>query len=313
MSEKRFTKKVSVIIPIYNIRDYICRCLNSVINQSYTNLEILAVDDGSPDESGKIAEEYAEKDARIRVIHRENGGLSEARNSGLNCATGEYVFFLDGDDWLDLHAIDNLVRIAAVHDADVVACGITKVWEDGREELWTDQTPGIWDGRESVVQMMNRTNVCSVAWNKLYKKSLWSDIAFPVGCVHEDEYTIYKVLYKSKKVVYVPDGLYKYFQRDTGIMGVSVAQRGESYLAALRERMLYFQQLGDKKLYDASFVQYLDYIKYLYRESEDEYQKKFWANEYNSKVCLAISCAKIPIKKKIALILWKYYKYGHKS
>ncbi|MCR5721790.1 MAG: glycosyltransferase [Lachnospiraceae bacterium] len=310
MSVKRFDRTISVIIPIYNIKDYIERCLSSVINQSYTNLEILAVDDGSPDESGLIAEEFAKKDSRIRVIHRENGGLSEARNAGLNCATGDYIFFLDGDDWLDRHALENLVRIASVHSADIVACGISKVWEDGREERWTSEAPGIWDGKESILQMIKSVNVCSVAWNKLYRAGLWNGISFPEGCLHEDEYTIYKLLYKSQKVVYIPDAYYKYLQRDSGIMGGAVSERGDDYLEALRNRMDFFEANGERKLHDASLLQYLEYLKYLYRESDDEYKRKIWSNEYNSKVGFGTNFSKIPIKKRLALILWKYIKYS---
>lgn len=313
MSVKRFDKTVSVIIPIYNIKDYIVRCLNSITNQTYTNLEILAVDDGSPDESGVIAEEFAEKDNRIKVIHRENGGLSEARNAGLNCATGEYVFFLDGDDWLDEHTIETLVRIANVHKADVVACGITRVWDDDREEMWTEEAPGIWDGKESIIQMIRHVNICSVAWNKLYRKELWNDVSFPEGCVHEDEYTVYKVLYKCKKVIYVPDGFYKYLQRDSGIMAEDIAKRGDDHLAALRERIQFFEARGERKLYDTSLLQYLEYLKFLYRETTDDFKRKAWLNEYNSMVGFGTNFSKIPVKKRIALILWKYFKYGQKS
>lgn len=313
MSVKNFDKKVSVIIPIYNIKDYIVRCLNSITNQTYTNLEILAVDDGSPDESGVIAEEFAEKDNRIRVIHRENGGLSEARNAGLNCATGDYIFFLDGDDWLDTNAIETLVRIANVHKADVVACGITKVWEDGTENLWTDEAPGIWDGHESIIQMTRSINVCSVAWNKLYRTELWEKIFFPEGCLHEDEYTIYKILYNCKKVIYIPDPFYKYLQRDSGIMGSDISERGEDYLDALRSRMSFFKAHDERKLYDVTLLRYLEYIKYLYRESHDEYKRKIWRNEYNSMVGFGTNFSRIPIKKRLALIIWKYIKYGQRK
>ncbi len=312
MSVRRFEKTISVIIPIYNIKDYIDRCLNSVINQSYTNLEIIAVDDGSTDESGDITEEFARRDSRIKVIHRENGGLSEARNAGINVATGEYIFFVDGDDWIDRHTLETLARIAAVHDADVVACGIRKVWEDGTEEVWTSEAPGIWDGKESIVQMMRYVNVCSVAWNKLYRADLWKGLSFPEGCLHEDEFTTYKVLYKCKKVVYLPDAFYNYFQRDTGIMGEDVAMRGDDQLGALRERMSFFKDRGEKKLYDTSLLQYLEYLKYLYRETTDDYKRKAWSNEYNSMVSFGTNFSRIPIKKRIALIIWKYFKYGQR-
>ena len=306
-------KTVSVIIPVYNVKDYIRKCLDSVVNQTYSKLEILVIDDGSPDESGAIAEEYAASDNRVKVIHRENGGLSAARNTGLKPATGEYIFFLDSDDWIKENTIETLLRMAEVDNADIVACGIEKVWDDGRKELWTDEVPGIWNGRESVSQMIHATNLCSVAVNKLYKKSLWENLNFPERCLHEDEYTTYKALYTAQKVVYIPDGLYQYYQRDNGIMSSEVSKRGEDYLKALRERMAFFENHNDKKLYDESLLQYLEYIKYLYRESNDEDQRQYWVNEYKSKVGLAISIAKIPLKKKIALILWKYYKYNHKS
>ena len=313
MNTEPFDKTVSIIIPVYNVKDYLEQCLDSVMVQTYSKLEIVIVNDGSTDESREIAEAYAKSDSRIKLVHRENGGLSAARNTGLQNATGDYLFFLDSDDWISDNTIETLLRTAEVNEADIVACGVEKVWEDGNREQWTDSVPGTWDGRESILQMIHSTNVCSVTWNKLYRKNLWDGEKFPEGFVHEDEHTTYKLLYKAKKVVFIPELLYKYRQRKSGIMGSDVTKRGEDYLKALRERMSFFEECNDKKLYDESLLQYLEYLKYLYRESDDKAQKKCWADEYGKRVCPTISLAKIPLKKKIALILWKYYKYNRKS
>ncbi|MCL2356389.1 MAG: glycosyltransferase [Defluviitaleaceae bacterium] len=209
---------ISVIIPVYNVENFLQRCLNSVTSQTYTRLEIILVNDGSTDNSGKICDEYAGIDNRIIVIHQENAGLSAARNSGLEIATGSYITFVDSDDWLSPDCIEILARA----DGDISVCNPVYVWENGktlsrkysrRESLM----PLVMDSVQALRLLLLQTEFDTSAWAKLYKAKIFQDIRFPVGKKYEDMGTIYKLFYASKKIVYCKVNKYYYFQRDDSI------------------------------------------------------------------------------------------------
>ncbi len=305
--------KISVIVPVYNVSAYLDRCVGSLLKQSYTNLEILLVDDGSTDDSGKICDAYAVKDTRVKVIHQDNQGLSGARNTGIDIATGEYIFFCDSDDFLDKTTLDYMHCKLCRDNADVVACGIVKVWSDNtpndHEELFTSDTPGTFDGHEAVIQMMNNNNICTVAWNKLYSANLFENVRFPVGVLHEDEATIYKLLYAAKVVSYTPFPFYKYFQRDTGIMGGSLSERGNHLLTALEDRIKYFEEKKDVELMRYSCIALLERIKFVYRNTTDEQEKKRLIKLYGDNISDNSALKVAGGKKRLALLLWKYIKY----
>ena len=148
--------------------------------------------------------------------------------------------------------------------ADVVACGFAHVFDSRPERTFTSPAPGIWNGKEAVMQMMNTNNLCTTAWNKLYRTELWQDVRFPEGKVHEDEATIYKLLYQAKIVSYMPDCLYKYYQRDNSIMNSGLEGRYGDYLWAMKERIQFFRDRKEQELADYSIMILLEYIKYLY-------------------------------------------------
>ena len=192
-------QKMSIIVPVYNVENQLYRCVDSLIHQTYADLEIILVDDGSTDSSGTMCDDLASKDSRIRVIHQSNRGLSGARNSGLDIMTGEYVFFVDSDDYIAKDTIEKLYMLLQRHNADIMACGFSHVFDGNEpEEAFTSNAPGVWNGHDSIIQMMRTNNICTVAWNKLYRSTLWENIRFPEGRVHEDEATTYKLLYKAK-------------------------------------------------------------------------------------------------------------------
>ena len=304
---------VSIIVPVYNIEKYISRCIESILTQTYSNIELILVDDGATDGSAKLCQDYATKDSRIRVLHQPNQGLSAARNAGLDNARGEYVFFVDGDDYILSNTISDLLMVSSKTGADVVACGFSHVTDSyfkgsGGEARFTGTFPGIWSGSESVVQMMTTNNICTVAWNKLYKRSLFTDIRYPIGKLHEDEYTTYKLLYKSKIVAYVPEMYYKYYQRSEGIMSADICGRYRDYLDAIWERIDFFNCEGDMRLMAYSRIVLLDYIKYVYRNTSDKHLKKQLVEEY--KYLLDYGTPKVEgTKKRFALWLWNYIKY----
>ena len=305
--------KISVVVPVYNVVNHLGRCVDSLLNQTYKNTEILLIDDGSTDESGRLCDSYAKKDSRIIVIHQANQGLSSARNTGLDNATGEYVFFCDSDDFLDKSALDYMYGKLCRDNADIVACGFSHVWDDygkgGREELFTNPNPGAFNGHEAVIQMMTNNNVCTVAWNKLYKRSLFENVRFPIGAIHEDEATVYKLLYEANIVSYTPMPLYKYYQRDAGIMSGNLERRGRYLVTALVDRVQFFQEKNDMELAEYGSLALLERIKYIYRNVTDVQDKKRLAELYNENICSVAVPAAVGVKKRLALLLWKYIKY----
>lgn len=203
-------KKVSIIIPVYNISEYIEECVKSLWNQTYNQLEIILINDGSTDNSGNICDELASKDKRIISVHKKNGGISEARNAGIDLASGEYLFFLDGDDYLENNTIEVLVRILEKNKADISA--ILKV---GHSRITDEVIIG-----SSETMLYHLLNIPAVEmWGKLYKKKLFDNIRFPIGKKHEDLYILPTVIFGAEKIVVYHKGLYNYRVREDSIMG----------------------------------------------------------------------------------------------
>lgn len=311
ISEQDLTEKdmISVIVPVYNVKEYVEKCITSILSQTYSNMEIIIVDDGSTDGSGKICDRLSELDCRIKVIHQENQGLSAARNAGLDMASGQYIFFCDSDDYIVSDALSKmLLRLKRDH-ADIVACGIIKAGKDQDLVSVTDDKPGRWNGYESVIMMMRSNNVCTVAWNKLYRRTLFEGIRYPVGIKNEDESTTYKLLYKANVVSYMPDQLYIYCSRENSIMHEDLAERYMYFLDAVKGRITYFRDLGENELEQHSMVTLLEWVKYSYRNIPDRDIRKKLVTIYKEN----ISYKKIPgvlgVKKKIGLLLWRYLRY----
>jgi len=212
---------VTIVVPCYNVDEYIEKCAKSIIAQTYKKLEILFVDDGSVDKTGEILDEL--NDNRVEVMHINNGGLSNARNIGIEKASGKYICFIDGDDYIEQNYVEKLLTAALKADADIVACGFCDVDESGRIIKKHSKVDGelTLSGRRAVEDYLSTKNtVYSMAWNKIYKTELFksNDIKYPVGRLHEDEYTTYKLYYYSKKVAFTPEILYCYLQRKGSIM-----------------------------------------------------------------------------------------------
>lgn len=241
-----FDSLVSIIIPIYKVDLYLRRCLDSVINQSYSNLEIILVDDGSPDSCPQICDEYAARDHRIVVVHKKNGGLSDARNAGLDICKGEYISFVDGDDWISLEFIELLIRFIRKENADVATGKFEKKYEsdtnDDKESPKAEFSIEALNNKQAVEKLFSEDGIYfGIACGKIYSRLLFNNIRFPIGVIHEDDYTLYKILYESKKVVFLNTPLYFYLQRNSSIMGTA----SPSSIRALRarvERYLFFKE-----------------------------------------------------------------------
>lgn len=219
---------ISVIVPVYNIEKYVDRCVESIVNQTYKNLEIILVDDGSSDRSACICDQWKERDTRIKVIHKRNGGLSDARNRGIKSAKGNYYSFVDGDDMLDSQMIEKLYNALISANADVSMCRMEKIEQfkryATREFLDNNISKIELDGVEAIRLLLREKIDCS-ACLKLYKKEMFSNLEFPYGKTNEDFALMYKLFYKTQKIIYISDILYYYYFRENSITSSSFSEK----------------------------------------------------------------------------------------
>ena len=210
--EKMKDELVSIIIPVYNAEKYLEECLESVVNQTYHNLEIILIDDGSTDKSGKICDEYAQKDSRIKVIHKQNEGISQARNIGIEMAKGEYIQFVDSDDYVDLDLVETAYSLARKNEADIVCFSHYTVKESENEIIQeSEDILKVLSPMEALKELLLDRKIRNFPWEKLWKRKLFDGIVFPVGKPYEDIATCGKMFEKANKVVYY--GCPKYYYR----------------------------------------------------------------------------------------------------
>lgn len=201
---------ISVIIPVYNVKDYLCECLNSVIGQTYKDLQIIIIDDGSNDGSEKICDEYALRDTRIQVIHQYNQGLSAARNRGLDKACGEWISFIDSDDWIELSMFDDLLDIYHKYGGDIISCNIKKHWKNYVDDVENSLQITELSSDEVIEGLLTQKIVRFEVWNKIWKKSLIGNDRFIVGQVSEDVHFDLNLFMKLNKFTYIDKSLYNY-------------------------------------------------------------------------------------------------------
>ena len=229
---------ISVIIPVYNVEDYLERCVHSVIFQSHSNLDIILVNDGSTDRSGFICESLANRFRRITVIHKENGGLSSARNEGLKVAKGNIITFLDSDDYIHKDMYQILINQMELYSADISECAYRRSWgfiaDTDKENAIL---PIVSDSKTALKKNYNWSCFHSSVWNKLYTRAVIGDVRFPVGKIHEDEFFIYKVIERAKLLVHVDMELLYYQQRTNSIIGQGKTMRSLHAVEAFKERV----------------------------------------------------------------------------
>ena len=238
---------ISVIIPVYKVEKYLCRCVDSVLEQTYTNMEIILVDDGSPDNCPVMCDEYARQDSRVKVIHQENAGLSGARNAGIDMAQGQWLAFVDSDDYLAADFLERLYQACVDTGSSLSVCR----WEYVRGETIPEHGTGetrVYTGREMLANLYVPDGAYFVvAWNKLYRKELFEDIRYPLGRIHEDEATTYRIYDKVKKAAYVDRSLYGYFVTPVSITRGFNPKRMD-WVTAVAERLDFFEQKGYTEL-----------------------------------------------------------------
>ncbi len=237
------TAKISVIVPVYKVEPYLDKCVSSIANQTYTNLEIILVDDGSPDNCPAMCDAWAEKDSRIRVIHKPNGGLSDARNAGMSAAAGELMAFVDSDDYLAPDMYEQLYQRMVKDQSDISVCGVQMVWEDDTPpRLLTGQGSCTLNREEAMRAIIEESWLKQPVWYKLYKTALIRDIPFPVGKYHEDVFWSYQAVGRAKKVSVSDHIGYYYLQRGGSIMGQGYSLKRLDAVEAKVQRCAYIQE-----------------------------------------------------------------------
>lgn len=242
---------VSVIVPIYKVEPYLERCIHSIISQTYQNLEIILVDDGSPDKCGEICESFAQSDSRIKVYHKENGGLSDARNFGVEHASGEYIAFIDSDDYIAPNYIDYLFTLLKKYNADISACCMTKTNEDTADYRANDKIPNeqLLTGKEACMELFGALYLVLVtAWGKLYRSDIVKKYPFPIGKICEDEATTCKYYYEANRVAVGNKCLYAYYQNPEGIMNTNGNILNSDKIWSFEHRAKFFEEHNEKKL-----------------------------------------------------------------
>lgn len=270
---------ISIIVPVYNVEDYLRQCIESILNQKYQDFELILVNDGSTDLSGEICNEYSKKDSRIRVRHKENGGLSSARNVGLDLATGKYIGFVDSDDWIHEDMYNKLINHAINLDSDVVACNFFIMKKDLSFVPYTKFATNQEFTRESAMKEIFRNEILTFSsCNKIYKKSLFDNIRFIEGIIFEDKDISYKLIDRSNKVSYIKDLLYYYRYNNKSTLRSSFSLKRLDEYVVQKDMYDYYKdkypEISDSvylRLFDISIILYSN-IMFLNINNKNKYQ-----------------------------------------
>lgn len=305
---------VSVIVPVYNVAEYLHRCVNSILGQTYTQFELILVDDGSLDGSGKICDEYAENDSRVLVIHKKNGGLSSARNAGIEAARGAYFLFVDSDDYIREESLCRLLNEVQFEGADLVICGYERRTQSKSAEFIgvnRAEKKICCDSKTAMKMLVSqRFDFVIPAWNKLYKRELFASLRYPEGKLHEDEFVIHHILYAAKKIVIIPDVLYEYMIGGTTITSVAYNPARLDAIEACLARASFFEEHGCKAFYDAEINHVYDCVRNaLGRIQEyDRFASRLdeFRQELKSGVYRRVFGRGISLRTKVVAVLFNY-------
>lgn len=299
---------ISVIVPIYNMEQYLKRCVESILKQTYKNLEIILVDDGSTDSSPKMCDEYTKVDERIKVYHKENGGLSDAKNFGLKKATGEYVGFVDSDDWIEEEMYETMYSELKETKSNIVICGRYIEYEGGETKKWYNNNKLVMEKEQSLIYLNSFYNFDMSSCDKLYERRIFDNIEFPYKKKCEDAYVTYLLFDKADRVTYIPKCFYHYFQRDGSISRNSGINM--DYIYAAEEQLEFFKTKYPSIKYIAE-TNYVFSIKAIFQSAIERNSKL--TNEFNIKkrevkkyYKSILSNKYINIKKKITYMLFAF-------
>lgn len=263
--------KISVVVPVYKVEKYLERCIKSILLQSYSDFELVLVDDGSPDMCPKICDDISKQDDRVTVIHRENGGLSAARNSGIDWAiensNSKWITFIDSDDWVHPQYLESLLLCAKKTNSDVVMCEFSVTDTYDNEYIQVTENNFSVEATEDAFrnEVLDPNSSCG----RLFKKELFSDVRFPVGKLHEDRFTTYKILFQFEKVGVVGVPMYYYFINNDGIIHSSWSPRRLDNLEATENQLSFFKERGMDEMYEFTFRDYLHTLIYYIKQTSE--------------------------------------------
>lgn len=311
--------KVSIIVPIYNVEECLEKCIESILRQSYTDIEVILVNDGSTDNSGDICTKYAKADSRVKYVKQENGGVSGARNKGLDVATGRYIAFVDSDDVINVDFIKTLYELLIKEKADISACAHCTISDYNEVDINDTKTDNVNIYELNNELMSNKelavkhTNQLICLWNKLYKKELFDGIRFPEGKVFEDMYVYYKILDKSKKTIYMDRVLYYYYMRDNSISHENFSVKRLYMVEACQEQIEYFKVRNNQKRVEVAIDMYIYWLRWCIDEMKKSnvdcyneiksYRIRF--RKYVKYLRISDTC---PIKKILKYYYFAYFK-----
>lgn len=321
--------KISIIVPVYKVEKYLSRCVNSLINQTYRNIEIILVNDGSPDNCPAICDDFSKKDNRIKVIHKENGGLSDARNIGIENSTGKYLSFVDSDDWVEDDFIETLYSNIINENADISIINYTLIWNNGKIRV-NDYIGDyyVYNQEEAIKELLKQKKFQCMVCQKMYKREIFSDIRFPLGKIYEDVAVSLPTFLKADKVVVSGDPKYYYFQREDSIVNEKFNEEKLFFLDCCNEIIDYsnkHNEIFDKEAYNFYLGALLILIMQLYSDDKtidseicERLEKEIRKNkkhiflnsviDLNKKIALLLILLRIP--RKLIYNIWRLKQFG---
>ncbi len=293
-------EKISVIVPVYNVEKYLDKCVETIVRQTYKNLEIILVDDGSTDLSGQLGEKWCQKDKRVQVIHKKNGGLSDARNCGIKRAIGKYLFFVDSDDYLEIDIIENLYKSALENQAQIATGGF--IYEtDSEQTPYYAKENYVADSAEMLKRMLTDQDISSAIWDKLYQKDLFEDLEFPVGKIHEDMAILYRLFDKAERISHIDKAGYHYVQRQGSIIYGQFSAAKLS-IVEFKEDILKFVERKYPNLVEEAeifFVQQLNKSILQCQKNGLQTEYQFWKNRLKEYIIRILKNSKMRWKTKM--------------
>ena len=303
---------VSIIVPVYNVEQYLHRCIDSIINQTYKRIELILVDDGSTDKSGIICDDYLSKDDRIKVIHQKNKGLSGARNTAIKVAHGDYLVFIDSDDWVEEDYIEIGLKDIEKYGAQISVTSLLQVYENNKcIPSTTAEKTVCMNKLEALSCYMFTEYLTPCVCGKIWQRDLWDDIWCPEGKLFEDQYTTYKLLEKAECIVFNPVPKYNYYKREGSIGHSSFTNRTYDLYIGVEEAYNYLKNkypIIEKDLTVGKMTWDIVFINMMYNANEkDKAVIKKTVSFVRKRIGDAISCDKINGVRKIQMILFGYF------
>lgn len=296
-------KLVSVIVPVYKVEKYLHRCIDSVLSQSYSNWELILVDDGSPDNCPAICDEYANRDERITVIHKENERQAEARNVALDIARGDYVMFLDSDDYLHSDTLDDIYGLALEENADMVQFSFIRGSHENFPVIKKDESYQVYNNQSIFYSSVQKVILCG----KLYRTELWNGVRMPKGKFnYEDDATTWKLYYKSERILYVNTPYYYYYDNPQSTMANQRRVTSLAFIKAYTERISFFKNKGDKLLTDLSKWRFCLPLMLVYmRGNVNKSDLPVLLKHFRENVGNAIRCSKVPLLHRFLFFVFR--------